>query len=216
MGRHGWWPPPSFETRAHKIRAASHDSWRALLRMRTDQTPKTLLRRHLTRRRYDVVRRRVDLLDHLERLLAGLGRDRQPQLLRLGHELRVLHGGVEGVAENSHAFRRHRLRGDEWPADLRRRQQHAQHLSVTLARRDVDAVRNIRRHVRRDRPRRADHRHDLAALDPLQRNAAPGAAIAIELAALDRDALLGAAWIACHLLNAHAKDALENALIGVG
>src|SRR5262249_54208885 len=57
--------------------------------------------------------------------------------------------------------------------------------------------------------------HDLLALDPLDRDAGPGAAVTVELAALDRYALLGAARIAADLLQLHPEDVLQDALVEI-
>src|ERR1700731_4990047 len=114
-------------------------------------------------------------------------------LRHLGEKRRVLHGVVERLADDRQMIRRHLLRHDERPAALVAAIEQIEQLLLIVALGEgadidgalgdfVDALAG-----------EADEGMDLAVLDPLQRNAAVGAAIAVELAALDGEALLGAA-----------------------
>ena len=59
------------------------------------------------------------------------------------------------------------------------------------------------------------HGHLLLA-HPLLRHAGPADAIAVELAALDRDALLGRARIARHLLDVHPEQVAQHLAVDIG
>src|SRR5262245_30121371 len=57
---------------------------------------------------------------------------------------------------------------------------------------------------------------DLAVAQPFLRHAGPGAAIPVELTALDRDALVGAARIAFDHVQLHAEQLAQDAIIEIG
>src|SRR5215510_3824621 len=57
---------------------------------------------------------------------------------------------------------------------------------------------------------------DLVVAQPVLGHAGPGAAITVELAALDRDALVGAARIALDHVHLHAEQLTQDAIVEIG
>ena len=152
----------------------------------------------------------------------GSGWTGMAELLHVGDEGGILHGGHEGLAQDRQPLRRDLLRHDERPADLVAATEHVQERALLVGLgegADVDrALRDLLAAFRRE----THEGMDLLLIDPGDRNRCIGAAVAVELAALDGDALLGAAGetedLAYrrveHLTQRRAVDVVAGALSG--
>src|SRR5277367_927306 len=127
--------------------------------------------------------------------------DRKLLLLHLGEESRILHGVVERLADDRQMIRRHLLRHDERPADFVAAVEEIEQLLLLVALGKAADIDGALRDFIDALAGETDEGMDLAILDPFEWNAAVGAAIAVELAPLDGQALLGAAGEAEHLLD---------------
>ena len=171
------------DARAHNL-CVSCLTVGALLRMRTEQA-KTLLRRHLAGRCHD----------HRASQISSTTLSASPVLGEIGRRSFCASAMNWGrlrwrwASRESHALRQHRLRGNERPADLRQRQRRMR--SCCCRRASLGAVSTHNRHgqhVRRNRGRQAITGRSCDPHPPAE--CCSGSAIAIRLAAMDRDALL--------------------------
>src|SRR5262244_4417402 len=96
---------------------------------------------------------------------------------------------------------RHLLRRDEGPAEHVRCDQDVENVLGLLAAGEIAHERNIRGEPWDRQRRELDYGVDLLVADPLRRHAAPGAAVAVQFPALDREPLLGAPRVAGDLMH---------------
>src|SRR5262245_65433243 len=129
----------------------------------------------------------IDRCDDLLRLGAlGWAADRKIEPLRLGEELRILHRVIEGRPDDREPIGRHLLRRDDGPAERVRFDQDIENVLGLLAAGEIAYERNLRGEPWDPQRRELDHGVDLLVADPFRRHAAPGAAVAVQFAALDR------------------------------
>ncbi len=116
--------------------------------------------------------------------------DLQAELLRVGEEFRILHGGVEGAAQRLYAILRNARRHEIRPAVFQPRDEQLERRTVGIVLRKVEHHRNVRKiGMLLERPLR-DH-VDFLFLHPIaverQQRRPVGRTVAVDLAAFHRE-----------------------------